>query len=153
MKKLEPIDFWNRVSEADSNGCMNWIGHRHKDGYGALTYQSRYWLTHRLAWFLKKGDIPIDYCVCHSCDNPLCCNVQHLFLGTHSENMGDMKSKGRRKGINTGEQNGRAKLNADQVSSIRSEYSSGKIRQVDLAVKHSVSQAMISAIVRGTFWS
>lgn len=150
-KKLTPDDFWNRVSAADANGCMNWVSFMHKDGYGALSYQSRYWLAHRLAWNLAKGQIPDGYCVCHTCDNRACCNPDHLFLGTHADNMHDMRDKGRRKGINTGTGNGRAKLTDEQVSDIRASYTDGA-RQVDLASKFSVSQAMVSAIIRKANW-
>lgn len=147
-----PQKFWNRIAAPDQRGCMNWTGYQHKDGYGALSYQRRYWLTHRLAWLLTHGDIPEGFCVCHSCDNRLCCNPDHLFLGSHADNMGDMKRKGRRLRVNTGERNGRAKVTAEQVSEIRASYSAGGARQVDLAAKFGLSQGMISAIVRGAFW-
>lgn len=150
--KLTPADFWNRVSEPDIRGCRDWIGHRHKDGYGALSYHRRYWLAHRLAWLLTHGDIPEGSCVCHACDNPLCCNPSHLFLGSHSDNMHDMKRKGRRMRVNTGEKNGRAKLTEEQVRQIRASYKTGAVRQIDLAARYSVTQSMISAIVRGAFW-
>ena len=130
-----------------------WAKATQKDGYGILTFQGKGWLANRLAWTLANGAIPADSCVCHTCDTPACCNPAHLFLGSHSENMADMKTKGRRKSINAGSFNGRAKLNEAQASDIRSLYATGDWRQVDLAEKFGCSQTIVSLIIRNVNWS
>jgi HNH endonuclease len=77
------------------SGCIEWTGCLTADGYGAITVNGRGTRTHRVNWELTNGPIPPDMFVCHHCDNPPCCNVDHLFLGTHADNMADMRAKGR----------------------------------------------------------
>lgn len=54
-----------------------------------------YYLAHRWAWADRFGSIPDGMRVCHTCDNPPCCNPAHLFLGTDADNAQDRASKGR----------------------------------------------------------
>jgi len=80
------------------NGCLEWQGARLASGYGLIGRGRRdegMAYVHRLAWELAHGPIPDGMFVCHHCDNPPCCNVEHLFLGTHADNMADMVTKGR----------------------------------------------------------
>lgn len=78
-------------------GCWEWQGYRHKPprNYGDMGYRGENWATHRLAYHLNKGPIPKGMVVMHSCDNPPCCNPDHLSLGTHLQNMADCRAKGR----------------------------------------------------------
>jgi hypothetical protein len=149
-KRSTEADFWKRV-EKQPNGCATWTGAKQSDGYGILTYQRKFWLSNRLAWTLAIGPIPDGLCVCHLCDNPSCCNPRHLFVGTHAQNMLDMKSKGRRKAINAGEKNGRAKLTANQADEIRKALAGG-LTQMKVAAQFGVSQTLVSLIKRGQLW-
>lgn len=54
--------------------------------------------SHRFSWFLEKGAVPKNMCVLHKCDNPSCCNPNHLFLGTNMDNVKDRVKKGRSSG-------------------------------------------------------
>jgi len=89
-----PERFWSHLVEAPS-GCMEWTRATNPQGYGKVRINKQYFATHRLAWVLVNGPIPDGLFVCHRCDNPPCCNVDHLFLGTMKDNMMDMVSKGR----------------------------------------------------------
>lgn len=80
-------------------GCWEWKLKRTKDGYGRMNVRQGAVLktvrVHRYAWELWIGAIPEGMHILHRCDNPLCCNPAHLFLGEHADNMRDMYAKGR----------------------------------------------------------
>ncbi len=79
------------------SGCWEWQRYRLPTGYGRTHYHGENMLAHRLAWIVLRGEIPANRCVCHRCDNPPCCNPEHLFVGTHKANMRDALKKGRLK--------------------------------------------------------
>ena len=124
--------------------CWFWTTSKNKDGYGRSYYKGMR-LAHRIAWILYKGKIPKGLCVLHKCDNPSCVNPTHLFLGTHQDNMSDMKRKGR-VGFSS-------PLNADKVRKIKLEYRDENVRYIDLAEKYNVSKICIEKILLGTRWS
>lgn len=77
-------------------GCHVWQGST-VAGYGHLYVDGKLKLAHRVSWELAKGEIPEGLFVLHKCDNPPCINPEHLFAGTHEDNMKDMDAKGRRR--------------------------------------------------------
>ncbi len=141
---LSMKSFWNKVCV--TKPCWLWVGALNKDGYG--NFGSK--LAHRVSWEIHYGKIPIGLCVLHRCDVPNCVNPQHLFLGTHSDNMQDMFKKGRcnRKG----EHNSRAILNKKIVQKIRLFFNNKKYNQRQLAEKYGVCKSTISAIICNINW-
>lgn len=91
--------FWRKIDKKGSDECWEWIAGRTKAGYGITKTNGEYHLGHRLSWMIHNGDIPKGLFVCHSCDNPGCCNPQHLWLGTPHDNVIDAITKGRQKGV------------------------------------------------------
>ena len=95
-----PARFWEKVDKNGPNGCWLYMGFRKWDGYGWVARskgncQYRYQTAHRYAWTLTHGEPEDGMHLLHTCDNPPCCNPAHLRLGTHLENMADMKARGR----------------------------------------------------------
>src|SRR3984957_654424 len=91
------------------NGCLEWSGDRDKRGYGRITLSTTRHRGHRLIWTTANGEIPHNIGVLHRCDNPPCCDLGHLFMGTNRDNVLDRNSKNRQPDT-SGENNGNAKL-------------------------------------------
>jgi hypothetical protein len=92
-----PERFWAKVDKTPT--CWLYTGFKKWDGYGwvarHLDGKPRFLTAHRYAWTLANGEPPAGLSIMHICDVPACCNPAHLRLGTHQENMADMKAKGR----------------------------------------------------------
>ena len=130
-----------------SGGCLEWGRTKHNFGYGMLSYHDRMWTAHRLMWTLTHGPVPEELCVLHRCDNPPCCNPDHLFLGTHADNVRDKIEKGRmRHGHLYGEESPQSKFSDATVKSIFRMWRDG-MTQTSIARKLGCSQSMISAIL------
>ena len=136
-----PENFWSRLR--DEGECRVWARLQNPGGYGQVVFLGRQRLAHRIAWTLVNGPIPPGMLVCHHCDNPPCCNPDHLFLGTHKDNSQDMWRKGRQVGSK-----GLLKLSVEQRAEIRAAYAAGGISQSELAAQYGVSQSLISKTVR-----
>jgi hypothetical protein len=89
--------FWSKVKKDTEDKCWPWIGARSQrgKGYGEYFLGGKLCQAHRIAWGFAKGEIPEGMCILHKCDNRACVNPNHLFVGTHSDNIVDMVKKGR----------------------------------------------------------
>lgn len=152
--------FWSKIATGAPDECWLWIGSVDSRGYGSFNNTlspfpgRRTRIAHRIAYTLSKGEIPQGEgfhgtVVMHRCDNKLCCNPAHLELGSHADNMADMKNKGRRKNIGTGSANGRAKLTIEQVLAIRSDCRPQRV----IAAEYSVSVSQIQRLRAGKQWN
>lgn len=146
MTDLERFLFRTRKLD---NGCIEWTASTRENGYGQFSIKVgekfKSVSTHRFAYQLAFGPIPEGRMVCHSCDNRRCVNPDHLFLGSHSENMADMATKRR---AASGSRHGMVKLTESDVAIIRGSSERG----VSLARRFGVTPANISAIRLGQTW-
>lgn len=148
--------FWAKVSgnRRERNGCWEWQGARNSTGYGLVAWHGKTYTAHRVAAWLtglvELPSAPTNYkdktYVLHKCDNRLCCNPSHFFLGNFSDNIRDAYKKERR-AQPKGETHANAKLTNKQAAKIRQLYDIGMTQTV-LAKKFGVSQRVISLIVR-----
>ncbi|KKM23639.1 hypothetical protein LCGC14_1613240 [marine sediment metagenome] len=95
--------------------------------YGRVVGAGKNMSAHRYTWIIRNGDIPEEKVICHTCDNGLCININHLFLGTQKDNVHDMIKKGRGRSFfketnQKGEKNANAKLTKFRVWEIRLFY-------------------------------
>ena len=141
------------------NGCWEWQGLKESKGYGFFTTRflgsekRKVHLAHRISFEIFKEPIPKGKMVCHTCDNRICVNPKHLWLGTNEENMRDCRDKGRWSfGKCEGAANTSAKLNEEQVREIRKEISEG-CKCAVIGRKYGVSASAISSIKHGRAWS
>ncbi len=130
--------------------CWVWRGYS-KNRYGSIMVNGRYVKAHRFSYEHYIGPIPAGLYVLHKCDNSLCVNPEHLFVGTQFDNMTDMKQKGRElkaKGSNAG----RSRLTEEQVLSIRQELQETNITCWQLAKKYNVTANAIRCIKLRLTW-
>jgi hypothetical protein len=139
--------------------CWVWRGSRRGGRYGQVHFKGKNWLVHRLMWTVEFGPIPKGLCVCHRCDNLVCCRPSHLFLGTNAQNSADMVVKGRQASGDRnasrlypdrrprGERHGRAKLSDADVAAIRREYATGETSLRRLGRDYGVTYNRIHQIV------
>jgi hypothetical protein len=154
MTSQDITRFWSKVNKDIPSGCWEWMGCVNGWGYGIININGKTWRTHRISWMLAHGEWP-NLFVCHKCDNPKCVNPDHLFLGTHNDNMRDMVSKDRHfKGVPVcGEHHPLHKLTDRTAIEIREKYASGKYTQRELAKQYGVSQRGVWRVIHHQSWN
>jgi len=135
--------FWAKVDRGTDDACWLWTACTHRNGYGKFStpFTDR---AHRVSWILTYGVVPTLY-VCHTCDNRLCINPRHLFLGSAADNIYDKTQKGRQA---KGTSHGMAKLTENQVLQIRTL----DLPQRAIASIYGVSQSLVCYIKGRKAW-
>jgi len=141
--------YQHRYVVDENSGCWNWIGAVQSNGYGHLNNSGRIILAHRFFYEFYCGHIPKSKLVLHRCDNRICVNPEHLWIGTHKNNTLDMisKERGNFPGTN-GERNGNAKLSSDEILSLKEMYLTRKHSRAEIARVFNSSWSTIDRIVR-----
>lgn len=133
-------------------GCTNFNKRRPNDpGYGRIEINYRKYKVHRIsAWLYKGFSLESKLCICHHCDNPLCFNPEHLFVGTHADNMQDRASKGRGNHLR-GEDNGSSKFTIEDIQEIDRLVDSGLSKSA-VGRQYKTSASYINRIYRRDWW-
>jgi len=139
--------FWSYVDKRGPDECWEWTGLLARGGYGHIRIDDHWLLAHRISEAIARKD-PVAMFVCHACDNPICVNPKHLFVGTPQDNSDDMVKKGR---SCTGTINPNSKLTRKEVADIRRAYMEG-MSQSEIARDFGVTQTNVGLIVRGKSW-
>ena len=143
-----------------SDGCWHWTGAKTNQGYGSMRVGHKSVGAHRISYELFKGLIG-DLHVCHTCDNRICVNPDHLFLGTNADNVADRTSKGRGYRnlhltspltFKKGSTNHYAKLTETDIPKIRKMRKNGMTAKA-IATKFSVSESTIGNVIYGNSWT
>jgi len=151
--------FEKRVIQIPFSNCWHWVGSKNNHGYGVLTvYNRQNWrkrkdfAVHRLSYQMFKGEIPVGLLVCHHCDNRLCVNPEHLFLGTPDDNMQDKVKKNRQSKLCL-KYSKRAKLSVEKVKEIRYLFTkTPHIKVAELSKIYGVSESLLYRVRKGERW-
>jgi hypothetical protein len=159
MAKFKPsiISFEESYIPEPNSGCWLWTSTINNKGYGVLQAGGFRGYAHRFAYSTFVGAIPEGMSVCHRCDMPSCCNPDHLFLGTHQQNMADCRAKMRCACFTKpdsylrGEELSISKLTEGTVREIRALR--GLVSQRLLAKRFNVTRTTIRLAQTGATWA
>lgn len=148
-----------RVTPEPNSGCWLWTSLCSRSGYATACTNPKIYVKgetlriHRIVYEMMHGPIPSHLFVCHKCDVRCCVNPDHLWVGTHNENMADMSRKGRasRKVIRFGESSPSSKLTDEKVLEIRARAANGETRR-SLGAEFGVRKSVIDRIVYRQKW-
>jgi len=161
---LRERDVARFLSKLDKNGpihphlgtpCWDYVGGSFGDGCGAFKltiepFKYRQVRASRIAFIVFHGYDPGDLFVCHKCDRPICCNGEHLFAGTQSDNEMDKQAKGRAPS-RRGEDNPVHLLTEAAILDIRRRRAAGEVLSV-IAAAHGVAVTTVHAVIKGRSW-
>ena len=143
--------------DADENGCWNWrfrMARCKEPRAGTFSLNGHVMIAYRASYIIHVGPIPEGVLICHSCDNGLCVNPEHLWIGTVGDNNRDAIAKGRR--LNTlqkGESHTFSKLTQEKVRYFRAEMKDAKWGTLSrLSRELDVDKSTLQDVLRGRTW-
>lgn len=145
---LENADRWFWSRTVKNGDCLDWNGPLDDCGYGRIRIDGRNYTTGQAAFFVKHGKFPEGE-ACHTCDNPSCVNPEHIFDGTHKENMRDMANKGR-SGVLRGFDNPNTKLSDEDLRMIAARRNNGEPPRF-IAADYGIRREVVYLIATGKY--
>lgn len=139
---------WMQCGIKTPGGCVVWTGNKNNRGYGVVKVGRKKLQAHRFVWEQKHGPIPDGMCVCHKCDNTECVNPDHMFLGSHTQNMQDAAKKGRVYNMATAAALVSNRLTDVQREEIKQKNAAGVGMGV-LAREYGISRTSIKRVITG----
>ena len=146
--KRDAVRFSQKHKLNAKTGCWEWTAGVGVQGYGRFKLGGKTRFAHRVSYALHVAHIPEAALVLHKCDNRVCVNPDHLFIGTQKDNQQDMKRKGRH---TYGERSPNAKLTDKDVLRMYDLYDSG-VGTIRLAKMFGITKNLAWRIVRGLQW-
>lgn len=154
--------FWGRVERGSETECWPWLSSKSKLGYGKMSIGRKHIRANRFALVASGIEIPENMCACHTCDNPSCCNPNHLWIGSQADNQKDRAAKGRssrgeRNPSKThpelfcGEKHHASILTEEIVSELRRNPPIGLNISAE-SLKYSISPGGLRAAIVGSTW-
>ncbi len=145
MEELQLEKFLSLIDKTEK--CWLWLGKRNKSGYGQFSYAHSWFLVPRIMYQLHHGDVNPYLMVCHDCDNPPCCNPEHLYLDCCSGNV--QRSYDLKRSSKAGSENCKARLTEEKVLEIRKRCTES---QLELAIEYGVSPVTINHVLLRRTW-
>jgi hypothetical protein len=151
-----PIVLWSKVDKGDPDECWEWLGYKNKEGYGRTWINDKGYYAHRVIYNLAfPGQIDLNApkstnekgFVLHKCDNPSCCNPNHLYVGDYFDNGRD-KAQRRRCPDFSGDKGPRCKLTMEQARQARELRAQGHSVR-NLAIQFGISLPSMKSLLRG----
>lgn len=138
----------NKIIINSEKGCHEFSGPLNENGYGRISFKGKKIYVHRAVYEHFNGPIPNGLIIRHKCDNPKCCNVEHLELGNQYDNCMDKVKRNRQA---KGNKIPQSKLNEEKVLKMRKLHAEG-ITQKKLAEMYGVDSSQISRVVNRIDW-
>ncbi len=152
IPSLTPVEisrFWSKIKQNTETECWLWLCGGGPDGRGRFWLRGKTYKAPRIAYYITTGIDPQKCMVCHKCNNPICCNPKHLYLGNAKTNSLDCLFFGERV---CGERQGLSKLTEVDVKLIRKLYIQTPLSQRALAKQFNVAQNTIKQVIKYQTW-